>query len=86
MTAGASLVGRRAASGLVLVGVAYAVTLSIGMAGAGLDEPIRGSVLTVMELLTLLSAPLLVVLMPQCSLQRLPFSRPTARLPWRLPP
>jgi hypothetical protein len=45
------------------VGVAYAVTLVIGIGATGFHDPIRGPMLVAMELLTLLSAPLLVLLM-----------------------
>jgi hypothetical protein len=46
---------------MVLIGLAYAVTLTIGVAVHGLTEPIVDPVLAVMEVLTLMSAPLIVV-------------------------
>jgi hypothetical protein len=55
--------GRSAALGLCLLGVIYAVTVAIGMSWAGLDKPIRGPILATMEALTLISAPLLVLMM-----------------------
>ena len=45
------------------VGVAYIITLAVGLAAAGLTKPIVDPVLAIMELLTLLSAPLAVVTM-----------------------
>jgi hypothetical protein len=48
---------------LFLVGVAYAVALAIGVASAGPTNPIVGPVLAVMEFLTLLSAPFIVIMM-----------------------
>ena len=51
------------ASALCVIGVAYGFTLAVGFASAGLAKPIVDPVLAVMEILTLLSAPILVVLM-----------------------
>lgn len=51
------------ASCLGAIGVAYMATLAVGFASAGFEKPIVDPVLGVMELLTLLSAPILVVLM-----------------------
>jgi hypothetical protein len=51
------------ASALCLIGVAYVVTLAVGFISAGFSKPIVDPVLAVMEILTLLSAPILVVLM-----------------------
>ena len=51
------------ASALCVIGVAYLVTLAVGFASAGFTKPIVDPVLAVMEILTLLSAPILVVLM-----------------------
>ncbi len=51
------------ASSLCVIGVAYVVALAVGFASAGLAEPIVDPLLAVMEILTLLSAPILVVLM-----------------------
>ena len=47
---------------LFAVGVLYAVVLIFGIATTGLRDPIGGWVLDVMETLTLLSAPLIVIL------------------------
>lgn len=49
--------------GLVLVGVAYAVVVGFGIAQAGLDKPIVDPTLAVMEAITLVSAPFVVILM-----------------------
>lgn len=54
--------GFLAAVGFVAVAIAYAVAVGFGIARAGLDEPIVDPVLWVMEVLTLVSAPLLVIL------------------------
>jgi hypothetical protein len=51
------------ASALFAIGAAYAITLAIGFASAGFAKPIVDPVLAVMEILTLVSAPILVVLM-----------------------
>ena len=51
------------AAALCVIGVAYVVTLAVGFASAGFSKPIVDPVLAVMEILTLLSAPILVVLM-----------------------
>ena len=51
------------ASALCVIGVAYVVTLAVGFASAGFSKPIVDPILAVMETLTLLSAPILVVLM-----------------------
>jgi hypothetical protein len=51
------------ASALCVIGVAYIVTLAVGFASAGFAKPIVDPVLAVMEILTLLSGPILVVLM-----------------------
>ena len=55
--------GRLSAVAVFLIGLAYLVTLAIGFAVHGLAEPIVDPILAIMEALTLLSAPLLVVLM-----------------------
>ena len=49
--------------GLVLVGVAYAVVVGFGITQAGLDKPIIDPILAVMEAITLVSAPLVVIVM-----------------------
>jgi hypothetical protein len=51
------------ASALCVIGVAYVGTLAVGFASAGFARPIVDPVLAAMEILTLLSAPILVVLM-----------------------
>lgn len=51
------------ASALCVIGVAYVVTLAVGFASAGFAKPLVDPVLAAMEILTLLSAPILVVLM-----------------------
>ena len=55
--------GFYSASGLCLVGVAYVVVVGAGVAQAGLEDPIVDPILAVMEVLTLLAAPLVVILM-----------------------
>ena len=52
-----------AAVGLLLVGIAYAITVGWGIAAAGLTEPIIDPTLAVMEVITLIAGPLIVVLM-----------------------
>jgi hypothetical protein len=46
-----------------LLGAAYAVVVAIGMAKTGLAKPITDPILAIMELMTLLGAPLLVIIM-----------------------
>ena len=55
--------GSWSAFGVFLIGVAYLVTLTIGFTVYGLNEPIVDPVLAVMEVLTLMSAPFIVVMM-----------------------
>ncbi len=55
--------GRWAAGSVAVIGVAYAVVLAVGVGRFGLARPITDPVLAVMEVLTLLSAPALVVAM-----------------------
>jgi hypothetical protein len=55
--------GAWSASAICVLGVAYLVTLAVGFASVGLATPIVDPVLAVMEVLTLLSGPVLVVLM-----------------------
>jgi hypothetical protein len=57
-----SRLGTWSAFALFLVSVAYALTLAVGLASAGLTKPIVDPVLAVMEVLTLLSAPLIVIM------------------------
>jgi len=49
--------------GLVFVGSTYAVVVGFGIVQAGLDKPIIDPTLAVMEAITLVSAPLVVILM-----------------------
>jgi len=56
-----SRLGSWAAATVALIGVAYVVVLGIGMAHFGLERPITDPVLAVMEVLTLVSAPALLV-------------------------
>ncbi len=56
-------VGFLSAIGLALIGIAYVVVVGFGVAEAGLDEPIVDPTLAAMEAITLLSAPLVVILM-----------------------
>ena len=51
------------ASALFILGVAYAGVVAIGIRTSGFSAPIVDPVLAVMEAFTLLSAPLLVLLM-----------------------
>lgn len=55
--------GSWAAGGVSAIGVAYIVALAFGFARFGLDRPITDPVLAAMEVLTLLSAPPMVVAM-----------------------
>jgi hypothetical protein len=55
--------GSWAAGGVSAIGVAYIVALAFGFARSGWDQPIGDPVLAVMEVLTLLSAPLMVIAM-----------------------
>ena len=54
--------GAWSATVMVLIGVAYVVTLVIGIVTYGM-RPIADPVLAVMEVLTLMAAPTVVVLM-----------------------
>lgn len=56
-------IGQFASIGLALVGIVYVVVVAFGVAGVGLEDPIADPTLAVMEALTLLSAPLIVILM-----------------------
>jgi hypothetical protein len=54
--------GARSGFAVVVVGLAYAIVLAVGMARHGLSEPIADPILAVMEVLTILSAiPLLAL-------------------------
>jgi hypothetical protein len=55
--------GSWSAVAVFLIGIAYLVTLAIGFAVHGLAEPIVDPILAIMEVLTLMSAPLMVVMM-----------------------
>lgn len=55
--------GTWSAVAVFLIGVAYLVTLAIGFRVHGLAEPIVDPILAVMEILTLMSAPPMVVMM-----------------------
>lgn len=52
--------GMVSAFSLFIIGVAYLVVVTFGIYKTGLEEPITGPILSLMELLTLLSAPVLV--------------------------
>ena len=56
-------VGSWAATALGTLGIAYLVVVGVGIAQVGSDEPIVDPVLAIMEVLTLLSAPLVVILL-----------------------
>jgi hypothetical protein len=58
-----SLVGRWSSFVVFLVGVAYFTALVIGFATRGLSEPIVDPLLAIIEVLTLLVAPVLLVMM-----------------------
>lgn len=58
-----SRLGRWAAGSVAGIGAAYVVVLAAGVVRFGLSRPITDPVLAVMEVLTLLSAPALVVAM-----------------------
>jgi hypothetical protein len=51
------------AIGLFIIGVFYAMTVAIGIYETGFAKPIVDPILAVMEILTLIAAPLLVILM-----------------------
>ncbi len=55
--------GAWSASALAVIGTAYVVVVALGMRASGFSQPIAGPILTIMEVLTLVSAPLLVLLM-----------------------
>jgi hypothetical protein len=55
--------GSWSTAAVFLIGVAYLVPLAIGFAVHGLAEPIVDPILAIMEVLTLMSAPPLVVIM-----------------------
>jgi hypothetical protein len=55
--------GHGSAVAMFLIGIAYVVTLAIGFAVHGFAEPIVDPILAIMEVLTLMSAPPMVVIM-----------------------
>ena len=59
-------IGMWSASMLFLLGTIYACTVIVGMNYFGFSNPIVGTILIVMEMLTLIYAPLMVILM--CSI------------------
>lgn len=63
MAVSGNRLGCWSAIAVFLIGVAYLATLAAGFAVHGLAEPIVDPILAIMEVLTLLSAPSLVVLM-----------------------
>jgi hypothetical protein len=58
-----SRIGFWAAAALGVIGVAYAAVVAAGVAAVGLADPIVDPILAVMEVLTLLAAPVVVILM-----------------------
>ena len=62
-TTSGNRLGSWSAFAVFLIGVAYLVTLTIGFTVYGLNEPIVDPILAVMEVLTLMSAPFIVVMM-----------------------
>lgn len=58
-----SVIGRWSSFAVFLVGLAYIVALIIGFATRGLSAPIVDPLLAVMETLTLIAAPLMLVMM-----------------------
>lgn len=67
--------GMWSAFGLFMVGITYAVTVAIGMYFSGFTNPIVDPILAIMELLTLIAAPLLVILMSTIHSTALPESK-----------
>ena len=55
--------GMWSAIGLFMIGVFYAITVAIGIYESGFAKPIVDPILAIMEILTLVAAPLLVILM-----------------------
>lgn len=56
-------IGYLSSLGLALIGFIYGGVVIVGILEAGLDEPIKDPILGVMEAITLVSAPLVIVLM-----------------------
>lgn len=61
-------VGMWSAFGMFTVGIFYIFTVAIGMYSVGFTQPIVDPILGIMEVLTLVTAPLLVILM--CAIHR----------------
>jgi len=59
----ANRLGSWSALAIFLLGVAYVVTLTAAVTVHGLTEPIVDPILAIMEVLTLISAPLMVIVM-----------------------
>jgi hypothetical protein len=62
-TTSGNRLGSWSAFAVFLIGVTYLVTLTIGFTVYGLNEPIGDPILAVMEVLTLMSAPFIVIMM-----------------------
>jgi hypothetical protein len=56
-------IGMWSAFGMSVIGVFYIITAAIGMYTVGFTSPIEDPILAIMEMLTLVTAPLLVILM-----------------------
>ncbi len=55
--------GHLSSIGLALIGIVYAAVVVLGITAAGFDDPIEDPILAVMEILTLISAILMIVLL-----------------------
>jgi hypothetical protein len=75
-----SQLGVRSGFAVVYVGVAYVIVLVIGMARHGLSEPIGDPILAIMEVLTILSALLLLALFVALHAASAPERKPWATL------
>lgn len=64
--------GMWTAFGLFVVGIIYAITVTVGMCTAGLTNPIVDPILAIMEILTLIASILLVILMSTIHYKALP--------------
>jgi hypothetical protein len=58
-----SIIGQSSSFAVFLVGLAYIVALVVGFATRGLSAPIVDPLLAIMEILTLIAAPLMLVMM-----------------------
>ncbi|KAA3650305.1 MAG: hypothetical protein DWP95_01470 [Proteobacteria bacterium] len=56
-------IGMWSTLGMFVVGILYVITMAIGMYSVGLTKPIVDPILGIMEVLTLITAPLLVISM-----------------------